>query len=384
MTRSDNTSNITGKTLLSRRFERELCAHVQTQVTKVPHGTAPTTLTFGVFEASIETQDNTTKSSKVDLVKVDWVTVSDKQLEYAWGELQGYAPSSTTTATMVNASSVPAGGFLVGTGRNEMVNAANFKQTVVSVPSWSNRVVKSYDDALGVEVLLTRSVVDPSAALPATTGASWSQMRQVDDVHGILETTTLPGGAGSADRTYYDTVQMTWPRLLVGTTDVQCYNPQNAFEPQQRRSLFLMTPNLRSPVSELCNARVVENFITAAQVATLEASTPSGLGSATQRAELWSPRTVDLLYDGYLFSLNIPDVICDAVNLPASTNSLDTYYGYPKTDTFYGRASSPTYTQYAVMQAADGGRGQEVCIEDSVSPFRSGLWRRKRVYVRVK
>ena len=200
----------------------------------------------------------------------------------------------------------------------------------------------------------------------------------------ILETTTLPGGAGSADRTYYDTVQMTWPRLLVGTNAATCYNPQNAFQPQQRRSLFLMTPNLRSPVSELCSARVVENFITAATVATLEASTPSGLGSATQRAELWSPRTADLIYDGFLFSLNIPDVICDAVNLVATTNSEDTYYGSSITDTFTGRASTPTYSQYATMQAADGGKGQEVCIEDSVQPFRSGLWRRKRVYVRVK
>lgn len=372
MTISDNTSNVDYKPLETLQWDLDLRGYVRTRNTSVPHATALVAFSHGVVESRIENQTNVHKSRKIVAETTTQSTVVDKKLGTAWGELQDYAPSWTVTKDMVSTSSVPTSGFLVVMGENNEHNPSNFKQDVITVPSWSTRVTKVWDEEFGKQVTITRTVVAAGTSVPSTTTASWSIQRQVDDERAIQETTAFVGGAGSGDRTYYDTVNMSWPALF------ESYDKDNAFEEQQRRSIFQFTPNIRAAFSGPCNARVVETLITESDMTTLVSSTPSGAGSSTVRAALWLPKTRDLVYQGYLFNLNIPNVITNAHSIPATTNSEDTYYGYPITDTFYGLASSPDYTAYLALI------GTEVCIEDSVRPSKGGLWMRKRVYVKVQ
>ena len=371
-TRSDNSFNIRGKALNSNMFDLESCAYVKVTRTMVPHNTAPTAYAYGILESRVENSpDDTTKSRLVVQTATQQVSVVDKQLEYAWGELQRFAPNSTVTKDVINGSSVPAGGFLVVVGENKEINPNNFKRTVVTVPSWSTRVVRRYDEQLGVPVVETLSVVAAGTALPASTSTSWSTLKQVDDERAIQSSVVVNSGAAWS-RTTYETINMSWPALFRG------YTPGNGFEPQQRRSIFTFNPDIRAAFSGPCNVKTVEELITAAAAATLEASVPSGNGSATQRAELWLLKPQDIVYNGVLFDLNVPNVICNALNIAASTNSEDTYYGYPITDTYTGVASSPTYTQYAAAI------GTEKVIEDSIRPFEGGNYIRTRRYIVVQ
>lgn len=372
MTISSNTSNVDYKPLESLQWSLDLRGFVRTRNTSVPHGEPLATVSFGVVEVSVENQNNVHKSRKLVTETVEQATVVDKKLGTAWGELQEFAPSWTVSRDMVGTSAVPASGFLIVLGENNEHNPSNFKRDIITVPSWSTRTVKVWDDAFGKQVTITRSVVAAGSSVPSSTTAGWSEQRQVDDERAIQTTVSFVGGAGAADREYYETVNMSWPTLF------ENYATATAFEEQQRRSVFKIDVQLRAGFSGPCNARVVENLITESSKNTLVVSSPSGAGSSSVRAELWLPKPRDLTYQGYLFNLNIPNVITNAHTIPATTNSEDTYYGYPVTDTFYGLESSPSYTAYLALI------GTEVCIEDSVRPSKGGLWMRRRVYVKVQ
>ena len=79
-----------------------------------------------------------------------------------------------------------------------------------------------------------------------------------------------------------------------------------------------------------------------------------------------------------MFSLNVPNVLCDAGTLVASSNSADTYYGYPIVETCTYYASNITATEYITL------RTKIVCVEDSIEQWRYGLWKRRRVFIEVQ
>ena len=135
------------------------------------------------------------------------------------------------------------------------------------------------------------------------------------------------------------------------------------FTPQQRRTAFYTFPLIKTGYSGPVEARVVE---------TLVSSVPGTLET------LFTPQPDNIQYDGVLFSLNLPQLLHNAISLTATTHSNDTFFGNV-IETFTKDATSPSTAEYNSLV------NTEVCISDDVEPYgRFCLYKRTRTYIKVK
>ena len=412
MTISDNTGNLLYDGLISVGFDLDSCAYVRNTDQEVPHETAAEIITYGVLDAAVKNEGNVHKSRRRTTVATAQVPVVDKHLGTAWDQLQRFAVSWTVTKDMISSSAVPSTSAAVGTvpsltvfGENTERNPSNFKREVIEVSAWQTLTTKAFDDELGIEYTLVESVVIPSATLPASTTTSWIvAQRQVDALRAIRSTWTLTSAYASLS---YETIMYTFPALLAQFTNPSTFSVANglvlgnAFEQINARSVFMIHVNTREAFSAPVLSRVYEEIITSAARDTLIAAAnnaiawgtgaanwaalaagiaagTSDLGGPSLKANLFLPKTRDISYSGLMFNLNVPNVLTDARTLVATSNSADTFYGYPVSETCTIYASNITATEYIALI------GKIVCVEDSILQWKHGLWKRVRKFVEVQ
>lgn len=415
ITVSDNTGNLRYDGLESVTFDLENCAYVRLTDQQVEHGADATNIVYGVLDASVKNERNQHKSRKLTLAATLQVDVVDYVLGSAWSVLQRFAKGWTITKSMEETGAEPTPLAAVGsvpslTGSAEMreKNPSNWKQETIVVRAWQTLTTKKYDEELGVLITIVESVVLPSHALDTPTATSWSEQVQVDERHAILTTYTL---ASAWTRSVYETINYTFPALLASWDG----NPANApvapdwtpgsgwvstpqLEATNGRSVFIFYIQTRPAFSAPVHARIYEEIITAAEATTLLGigaanviawgstgstgfyTTPlsQDLGTTALRANLYYPRPRDISYSGLMFGLNIPNVICDGDTLTATSHSSDTYYGPDIGESFTYPDSYPSLTDYLALI------GDTVCIQDDITPWRSGLYKRRRVLIHLK
>jgi len=399
MTLSDNPNNVDGKSLTSQRWDLDLrgfVAKTDQQVSADHDITIPPVV--DVVDEQIVNERNIHKARLVTETMLDRVTVVDKILGTAWGQLERFAVSWTVEKYLSTSSSMPTAGFYVVVGENREHNPVNFKLDVYTVSAWQTLTTKEFDHDLGLLVTKVESVVATGTAVPASTATVGYEQRQVDSHRDILTSYTLPS---AFDRTTYRSDQYTWPALLAvwdGTDGASGITPAVAadligvstFEEGPERTVFKLKVPLRDSFTEMTEMRVREEVISAATVTTLLGAgadntatfgTTTDLGSSTgtvKRARLWNPRPRDYLYDGLMVEYRLSNVLTDAMTLSFSANGSDTYYGSTATDSFSIPATNITATAYKALI------GSTVCIDDTIEPWKYGLYRRRRVTVVVK
>jgi hypothetical protein len=282
-----------------------------------------------------------------------------------------------------------------GMGQNIERNPANFKETTISVHEWQTLTTKGWDDELGIQYELVEKVVTPATPLPVSTQTQWvEQQRQVDKYRSIQSFYQL---ADPYDLTRTETIQFTFPALLAywnGDPTVTPVLPDwtlgagwvNTWtEEATGRTVFMINIHTREAFSALIYSKVREQVITEAEffvlVGAVDNPAPWGsgpdLGTDVLRANLYNPRPRDISYNGLMFNLQIPNVLCDADTLTATSNSEDTYYG-PVTEIMSYPSSYPTCMGYI------GLIGQVVCVEDSFTQWKHGLYKRRRVFIKLQ
>lgn len=152
MTASDNTRNVDGKGLYSRRWDLDLRGYVDksdTQVSADQDIERPTN--FPVVDEQIVNERNIHKARRIEELLTP-TTVTDKVLGTAWDQLQRFAVSWTVTKDMVSSSSVPTAGFYVVVGENREHNPTAYKRDIYTVSAWQTLTRYEYDDDLGLQL----------------------------------------------------------------------------------------------------------------------------------------------------------------------------------------------------------------------------------------
>ncbi len=399
MTTSDNPNNPNYKGQISQRWDLDLRGFVTKTDMQVPPNTdiarPPDT---DVLDEQLVNERNVHKARLITETMLQSETVVDKFLGTAWEQLQRFAVSWTVEKDLVSISSVPTAGFYIVVGENREHNPASFKLDIYTVSAWQTLTSYEFDHDLGLLMTKVESVVAHGTAVPASTSTVGYEQRQVDSHRDILTSYTLPS---AFDRTTYRSDQYTWPALLAvwdGTDGAAGITPAVAadlvgvstFEEGPERTVFKLKVPLRDAFTEMTEMRVREEIISAATAATLLGAgadntatfgTTTDLGSSTgtvKRARLWNPRPRDYRYDGLMVEYRLSNVLTDAMTLSFSANGSDTYYGSTATDSFSIPATNITATAYKALI------GSTVCIEDSIEPWKYGMYRRRRVTVVVK
>lgn len=391
LTTTDNAGNLAFKALITDRFDKDERAYVRSYDQQVPHGSVPTALAYGVLDAGVfnDPEDVHKSRKRTSLVTVQ-ATLTDTYLGTAWEELKRFADRWTVTKINANSDVLPAQSLLQVLANKVARNTINWQYDLITVNAWETRTRREYDDELGLEVTIVESVVLASSSLTAPTATVWSEQRQVDSIRAIRTTYTLPL---EYSKTHYETISYTFPAMLTKYTVPDTYDHalglvfRSFFEEQQKRTVFLIDVNLREAFVAPVLARVVEEIITEAALTTLLSSinvaaygTTLDLGTATTRARLFAARPRDINYSGFMFSLNVTNVLCEGQTITATTNSLDLYYGNSKVEQFTYLSSNIIPSAYVAL--ADGIK--EVCIEDFVKPWRHGLYWRRRVMIKLQ
>jgi hypothetical protein len=407
-----------GKPLETRTFDPELGLETLTYRQEVPHGTLLASPTW-VLAEQVE-YHNTAKSwlttvrpiplpigggsSPEKLLSKDCgsqslaafsccverlsklVKTDDAEIPRAYGEL-------SRSYSVLNAS----------TGVYKILRASGGYMELESTETDNDRT--SYK--------ITRSVIDNAAVIPADTATLFYTTERVDCEHRVLtkrevltagsftfededtqdtclkilntvsdvsvstvtqvagqQTRLTPKGPGrfqkvvqslvgwaSWERETKRTVNYSFPSRLTSIATTA------TFTPQQRRTAFYTFPLIKTGYSGPVEARVVE---------TLVSSVPGTLET------LFAPQPDNIQYDGVLFSLNLPQLLHNAISLTATTHSNDTFYGNV-IETFTKAATSPSTAEYNSLI------NSEVCISDVVEPYgRFCLYKRTRTYIKVK
>lgn len=379
----DNSNANEWKDLHGVDFSLQFRGYTQTRNVGVPHNTVATTIVFHVVDAKVVNDPNNVhKSRKITTTVVTPSTVVDNFLNSAWDELKRFAPSYTITKTRQANTTLTASGFLKLNQDVIEHNPANWFSDLIEVPSWQTLTRVEVDDELGMPMTIVESVIAHSTGAFTNTLTTFYERRQVDAERDILTTRSI---ASEFSRTSTESIQFTWPGIFLG------YTGEATFIAAQGRTYFQFLPEIRSPFTELTQVGVLENLVTAAQLSTLLASTPSGLGNSTTMAELFKVRPRDIQYDGILFNIHIPNVLTDHYEgteltpigdwpaIVATTNSADSFWGDEVVaDTAIIQPSEPTALEYLDMI------GDAVCIQDNIKPWKYGLYWRQRVTCEIQ
>lgn len=404
MTTTDNSGNVKYKSLVSRRWDLELCGYVVHEDQSVPHRTAPTTIATTIVLAIAENEKNVHKTRKITetLTPVD---VIDKHEGCNWQVLQEFADEWTETK-FVNNSSTPSqmatssAGYLLGFSETKEINPSNWKHDDIRVLAWGTRTRDYWDEELGILINETRSVVAHGTSLPTPTTISWPAQVQADEARDIR--TVLVPIAGAYTRTWVSTIQYSFPTLLAywNGSEADAPVPANgliftsAFEEDNARSVFKIIVQLRESFTQDVYATFTEDMLTSADAALLTAAAENttafgsggDLGSSTPgaptKARIFNPRPRDISYDGLMFTLRVPNVLCDsylgAAKIVATANSEDEYYGPSKSEEFEFPPSNITATAYVALIDS------YVCIKDEVTLWKFGMYKRLRVKIKIK
>lgn len=375
MTVSDNTGRNDGKQLTTWRWDLAARGNVRTHRTEIAHGSALPSLGANDLQAAIEPGNAHRVFALVENVSA--VTLTDKQLGTDWSTLQRFADEWTITKTRQSAATLTAGAFLVGDSRVEQDFPASWARDSISVSAWVPRARTEYDNVLGENVTITESVIAPATSTPSATGLLTYERRAIDTWHDLLVETKVGDGSTAWTRTHYTMEPYRFPGVLTSIV------LGNGFDQHQLRSVFTVQAVVRQSFTLDVVHKHIDTLVSASEAAVLVASTPSGDGTTTQLAACVQPVTQDLVYNGYLFSVSIGDVLNDAFSggsaLVATTNSADTYYG-SVSETCSFAATTITATAYAALMS--GGLYQP--IRDTLVPWRAGYYLRRRTFIKMK
>lgn len=401
-TTTDNLGNLFYKCLQSNRWDLENRGYVQLHDQEVPHSTLPVAIVENIVKAEVENKGNVAKSRRLTEVLTPEGVV-DKHEGSAWEVLREFADRWTTTKT--NRGDYTTGtvansgaGFTLGFSEADEFNPANWHRDDITVTAWGTRTRNYYDEELGLKMTETRSVVGHGTALPTSTPGAFYSQQQVDAGRDILTTIGIDGYSETKfDRTTYQTKQFTFPALLASWDGDETHDPvvpdwvdghgwlSSAFEEGNARSVFQITIFTREAWTEGVLAEVNETLITASDAATLFASSPSGsfgsgtdLGTSTTRARIFNPRPRDLVYNGLMFEFHVQNVLCDGTTITATSSSDDEYYGPSKVEAFSFPSSNISATAYIALIDS------KVCVEDTITPWKFGLYMRRRQYIKLK
>lgn len=376
MTANDNISSVDGKTLIGYRWDLTARGVVRTYTLSQAHGQALPALGTNDLQAWTEPLDLHRTTLRVENLSA--VTLTDKQLGTEWSTLQRFADEWTVTKTRQSATSLTAGSFLVGDSRVEQDFAASWARDTITVSAWVARQRTEYDNVLGEPITVIETVVEPASSTPSATGLKTYERRNVDSWHDLLTEFRVGDGSTTWSRTHYTTQPYAFPAVLSGLV------LGNGFDQHNLRSLFTLNATVRQAFSLNVIHKHIDTLVSSTEAAVLAVSTPSGDGTTTQLAALVQPVPKDLFYSGYLFNLQVNNVLCDDDDtytgggpLTATTNSLDMYYG-SGSETFAFSATSLSATAYSAL--VSGALWQP--IDDTLIPWRNGYFIRRRTFIK--
>lgn len=417
-----NTTNLThfaiGKPLESRFFDAELGVSTVTYTQSVGHGQGLSNTTGWTSERVEAT--NTGKSlltySLLDEILLPGGYYAAKEVASDCGNqsLANFACCVTRESRVVLTSAAPVTrSFGEITRSYKRVSATTGVYTVLKAKDGYIPLEGSEVDEDGTRYGVVRTVIDNLAAVPSDTATTIYSVERVDCEHRVLTSRAVAStvvriyeeedtqdtclkiqvvvtdtGSGVVTPTPGYETQLTpkgpnrykkvrrglvnwagWSRETKRTVEYSYPSRLTSlalsatFAPQQRRTSFYVFPLIKTGYSGPVEARVVE---------TLHSSVPATLET------LFAPQPEVLQYDGVLFQLNLPAVLHNGLNLSASTDARDTFWGFT-VESFVKSATNVSATSYTSLI------GTEVCISDVVVPYnRFCLYKRTRIYIPVK
>ncbi len=415
---SDKVFQKHGKALESRSFNSELGAWIVSWNYELDNGHALPVFTYGLVDQKIENERNISRA-RITIDNATFVQLTNKTREQAENILREFAVSWVETREVLNHQNFPALEFLSLGAECTSINTANNLWKIRTATAWLALTEKKYDEELGLAITITREVIDLQAggyALPANTAGNFYEEVKVDTRRAIRTTTTIDSYNAVSNpnpgKDVYADEQYSFPAILAhhvhatGVFNVAAALEYNTrLEAANKRSVFWININVREAFTAPVMMRIVEEIITPAQLAVLKsvgavnvtayganagfyAATLTGdLGTSTTRAKLFVPRPRDINYDGLLFNLHIPNVLTDGffdaggggsdTRIIATTAVGDTYYG-AVTEELTVLPSFPTASAYIALI------GSAVCIEDSISMWKHGAFKRKRVIIQLQ
>lgn len=357
-----------GKVLLGHKFDVRLGAHIELRDQDAEFSAAPDALVYGVLESNV-VNDRNVGRARIQSQFAEFQTVIDKLRNLGQQELLRFAKEVIETRIVEDNQTIPELEFHDLELVIETVNEGNFLWIKKTATEWIPLVTKTQDDELGVEYVTTETVVenvDDPYDLPANTKTAFHTYRQIDELRGILTTVTISG----FDRYYIDDFDYTFPAILMGFEPLLV-----GLIPANKRSVYFINPIIRSAFTKMVHGKVRERFMTAAEVETILDVPPSGNGGDAFLAELVDFRPRDIQYSGELFNLNIPNVLTDDFSITATTDGDDEYYG-AWSETTTQAESTPNASDYVADYI-----GEEKVVEDSINPWKFGLYVRKTVTI---
>lgn len=343
------------KSLQSVEFDTEFNRYVTRIDREVPHGSSLPSASASVLRPVIKNERNTTKSRLSYGIPGSSVSVPEKTFQAKVPERFVCAASKASSQALASASVTPA--FKTLSDRIVPIDAYNAQRVTETVADFTSLTSVETDDD-GVLITVAESVVAKGTAVPANTSTTKYSQIDLDCQHALLRAVT----AGLTwTRTYYKTIDFRFPGLLSTPDD----NDLDAFFiPQQRRTVFKSNFTVRPAFTARVHAKVVETV----------SAEPTAYGSLTA---LFNPIPQDIVYDGTLFSVNVRDVLNDAFNLTATTNSEDAYWGYAveSLDVPASTMSLATYLGYITPSPV------WACIGDDTIPWKHGFYKRVQTYI---
>jgi hypothetical protein len=205
-----------------------------------------------------------------------------------------------------------------------------------------------FDEETGDLITTTRQIVATVAAPdpPGDTSRAEITQRALGTSFSLLVTDVIEGGGGSDKPTaynYYHYIDVEFPRLLEDIAVWSDGGGSYRFEPQTRERY-----------SRKVSMRAYVDFHFPHEI--------------PAQSALFEMRPINWKYNGFSFSINEPGIITDEWDFFS--------IGGASFEAWTGRESTPTnYTEYAALI------GEEVLINERITPWRFNLWRRERFYI---
>lgn len=370
-----------GKPLLNRSFDPKLGAYINHYDQGVSARETLPAQSYGLLNLELGNERNVGEARfKKDVAT--FVALNNRDRHQGENELDRFAVSILERRETLNHQTLPALSFLDLDVKIESVDTANNHWVIRTATAFIPLHRKYVDDELGLPIDIVEEVIDIVANPnpPTNTPGAYYQVQQVDGLRGIKTTIGIVGyDVTKFNRTYFDDFSFGFPAILYAGT------PSNGFIASQRRSIFKLDLRVRNAFTAKVHAKVIETLLTATEMTALiavpaAASWPSAghLGDDTHLADIFTPIAQDLSYDGLLFSFHVNNVLNDAFNPTATTNSADTYYGAGVVvDNPSFAATNYTASQYIANI------GNYVTAQEFIKPWKYGLYWRRRIQVKL-
>jgi hypothetical protein len=223
-------------------------------------------------------------------------------------------------------------------------------KTHASPAAFPNITFRRFDADLQSAVVTAQQIVPAgSVYTPPSTGVVDWEEKYIDAMH-VLRRVEYVEATPATFQTY-TTQSITFPGILYSLSfALVTLATTTRHEPQ-------WVAGIRTPITIPTQVRITTEFFW---------SVPTPI--ATYQ---WRP--TDVTFKGISYSLNLQNVLCDAITSAGVTYAGDTYYGNT-VDRFSVSATSPTATQYLAVI------GQEAALSSTIDRYKN-MWIRKTSYV---